>query len=65
MIKVKDSESLYRDPKSGAILNANLNEFERFKQQRNDDTVIKHEMNQMKQEMSEIKSLLLSLANKL
>lgn len=65
MIKVKDSESLYRDPKSGAILNANLNEFERFKQQRIGDTAIKHEMNQMKQEMSEIKSLLLSLVNKL
>ena len=65
MIKVKDSESLYRDPVSGAIINTNKLELDRFKQQRSSETILKNEVNHLKQEMSDIKLLLQQIISKI
>jgi len=63
-IKVKDHDSLLRDPKTGAIVNANKGEFLKHVEARRKmhriETVV-DDINNLKNEISEIKALLREL----
>ena len=63
-IRVKDHDSLYRDPKTGAIINSNRGEFlkhvEARKKMHRMETVV-DDINNLKDELSEIKALLREL----
>jgi tetrahydromethanopterin S-methyltransferase subunit B len=63
-IKVKDHDSLVRDPNTGAIVNSNRGEFlkhvEARKKMHRIETVV-DDINNLKDEVSEIKALLREL----
>jgi hypothetical protein len=71
LVKVKDKDSLVRDMTSGAIINTNTTEYEMYLKRRNANKQMKdqlqsntEEIKEIKTELSEIKSLLISLINK-
>lgn len=71
-IKVEGHDGLVRDPLSGAILNTNKGDYENYMQARNiaisrENEISRHaeEINNIKQDVSDIKEMLLKLlANK-
>ena len=56
--KVKDSEDLVKDNNSGAILNINNDALRAYRQAREKNMRMHEKVNQMENEISEIKSLL-------
>ena len=70
-LKVKNENDLVRDSRSGAIINRNVSEFEAYKKrklkmQENQDKVRDacREINNLKQELYEIKDLIKKLVSK-
>jgi len=70
-IKVKDHLNLERDPETNAILNVNKNEYNEYIERRNKRrsqsqkvVELESEVKEIKNDLSEIKSLLLDLARK-
>ena len=70
-VKVKDHLNLERDPRTNAILNTNKNEYEEYIERRNKDVpnpkgsgTLESEVKDIKNDLNEIKSLLLDLARK-
>ena len=57
-LKVKDQDHLYRDVNTGAIINTDRSSFEKYKKSRQKFQNMEHELDFMKSEISEIKSLL-------
>tara|TARA_B100000287_G_scaffold409047_1_gene436009 strand:- start:245 stop:451 length:207 start_codon:yes stop_codon:yes gene_type:complete len=64
-IKVQDSASLYRDANSGAILNCSDSEYDNYLRMKNQKLTEKQELDKLKDEMSEIKSMLNVVLSKL
>ena len=64
-IKVQDSASLYRDVESGAILNCSDSEYDNYIKMKNQKLTEKQELDKLKDEMSEIKSMLNVVLSKL
>jgi hypothetical protein len=71
MEKVKDYPHLLKDPVNGGVINNDINgfsEYKKVKQQRlsqiKDQASVRDELNSLKQEISEIKSLLLQIASR-
>jgi len=64
-IKVQDSTSLYRDAKSGAIINCSDSEYDNYIKMKNQKLTEKQELDKLKDEMSEIKSMLNVVLSKL
>lgn len=64
-IKVQDSASLYRDVESGAILNCSDSEYDNYIRMKNQKLSEKQELDKLKDEMSEIKSMLNVVLSKL
>lgn len=64
-IKVQDSASLYRDANSGAILNCSDIEYDNYLRMKNQKLTEKQELDKLKDEMSEIKSMLNVVLSKL
>jgi len=64
-IKVQDSASLYRDANSGAILNCSDSEYDNYLRMKNQKLTEKQELDKLKNEMSEIKSMLNVVLSKL
>ena len=62
-LKVKDSDHLYRDVNSGAIINTDRSSFEKYKRSKLKFQNMEHELDHLKGEISEIKSLLKQLVN--
>ena len=62
-IKVKDNDHLYRDVNSGAIINTDRSSFEKYKRSKLKFHNMEHELDYLKSEISEIKSLLRQLVN--
>lgn len=67
-VKVQNEDGLVRDIESGAILNVNNNAYQKHLRERekqlaiiNERNFVRDEINNLKQEMSEIKSLLREL----
>ena len=58
MIPVKDNKNLYRDEKSGAIINTDTGGFNRYKKMKRFKDNQKEEIDKIKEDISEIKELL-------
>ena len=64
MIPVKDHKNLYRDEKSGAILNTDTDGFKQYKKMKRFKSNQRDEIERMKQDIEEIKSLLRDIVKK-
>jgi hypothetical protein len=71
IVKIQDRESLVRDMTSGAIINTDKTEYENYLMRRNASKQMKlqidknsEEIAEIKNDISEIKQLLISLINK-
>lgn len=69
-VKVQDKEGLVRDLSSGAIINTNTSEYENYVRKRNAAKQLREdldkqskEINNIKNELGEIKQLLIKLIN--
>ena len=63
MIPVEGHKNLFRDPQTGAIVNKNMNEYSNYKMERKRKMDQKEELDEMKRDIDEIKSLLKQLVN--
>ena len=60
-LKVKDHDRLYRDVNTGAIINTDRSSFAKYKASRNKQRNMEHELDYVKSELSELKTLLKQL----
>ena len=63
MIPIEGHKNLYRDENTGAILNADNIEYNNYLKLRNEKLKQKNEIDNLKKELSEIKSLIRRLSN--
>jgi hypothetical protein len=70
-VKVKDKDGLVRDLSSGAIINNNTSEYENYIKKRNASRQLREdldkqseEINNIKNDIGEIKQMLITLINK-
>lgn len=71
LVKIKDRDGLYRDMSSGAVINTNTAEYLNFMRKRNASNEVKNltqqntqEIKELKNDLAEIKQLLVALINK-
>jgi len=64
MIRVEGHKNLYRDEKSGAIINTDSHGFSQYKKSKNIKLTQKEEIDSMKKDIEEIKNLLRLIAEK-
>jgi hypothetical protein len=64
MIRVEGHKNLYRDEKSGAIINTDSHGYSQYKKSRNIRLTQKEEIDGMKKDIEEIKNLLRMIAEK-
>ena len=64
MIRVEGHKNLYRDEKSGAIINYDSNGYAQYKKMKALRLTEKSEIQSLRAELNEIKSLLAELINK-
>jgi hypothetical protein len=68
MLKVKNDDSLLRDPHSNAIVKTDVQEMIKFKKERQNMEIVnslKQDVSLLQSEMTDIKSLLHTIINKL
>ena len=64
MIPVEGHKNLYRDEKSGAIINTDSHGFSQYKKSKRMKLTQKEELDNMKKDIEEIKFLLKQIASK-
>ena len=64
MIPVEGHKHLYRDEKSGAIINTDSHGFSQYKKSKNIRLTQKEEIDRMKRDIEELKDLLKKIASK-
>ena len=64
MIRVEGHKNLYRDEKSGAIINTDSHGYSQYKKSRNIKLTQNEEIDSMKKDIEEIKNLLRLIAEK-
>lgn len=64
MIRVDGYKNLYRDEKSGAIVNCDTTSYNQYVNSLNYKEMQKNELDRMKQDIDEIKTLLREILNK-
>ena len=64
MIPVEGHKHLYRDEKSGAIINTDSHGFSQYKKSKNIRLTQKEEINTMKRDIEELKDLLKKISSK-
>ena len=64
MIRVEGHKNLYRDEKSGAIINTDSHGYSQYKKSRNIKLTQKQEIDSMKKDIEEIKNLLRLIVEK-
>ena len=64
LIPVKDHHGLYRDSVTGALVNKNKNDYESYMNTKETHQSEKQRLDQVENELGEIKSLLQALLNK-
>ena len=62
-LKVEGHSHLYRDVNSGAVINSNRDEYERYMKAKNKRQNMSNEINILRQELDEIKELLRKITN--
>lgn len=63
-VKVKDNEDLVRDKNNSAILNVDMDALSKYKMRREQERKRNEEIDELKKDVSEIKSLLLQMIDK-
>mgnify|MGYP003119280096 CR=1 FL=1 len=63
-VKVKDNEDLVRDKNNSAILNVDADALSKYKMRREQERKRNEEIEELKKDVSEIKSLLLQMIDK-
>lgn len=63
MIPVKGHPNLYRDENTGAIVNCDTNSYNQYVTMKNTKDMQKYEIDQMRKDIDEIKSLLKEFLN--
>ena len=64
MIKVENHKNLYRDEKSGAIINCDTHGYSQYKKMKASKNNERREIDKMKEDIEEIKYLLQQIASK-
>ncbi len=64
MIRVEGHKNLYRDEKSGAIINTDSHGYSQYKKSKNIKLTQKDEIDSMKKDIEEIKNLLRMIVEK-
>ena len=64
MLRVEGHKNLYRDEKSGAIINTDSHGYSQYKKSRNIKLTQKDEIDSMKKDIEEIKNLLRMIVEK-
>ena len=64
MIPVEGHKDLYRDEKSGAVINTDTNGYAQYKRMKSAKMSQKEEIDKMKEDIEEIKYLLKQIASK-
>ena len=64
MIPIKDHKHLYRDEKSGAVINTDTSGYKQYKKTKKIKNNQKNEIEKMKDDIEEIKNLLKQIVNK-
>ena len=64
MIPIKDHKNLFRDEKSGAIINCDTQGYAQYKKMRASKLNQRREIDQIKEDIKEIKLLLKQIASK-
>jgi len=62
-LKVEGHSHLYRDVNSGAVINSNRDEYDRYMKAKNKRQNMSNEINILRQELDEIKELLRKITN--
>ena len=65
MIPVEGHKNLFRDEKTGAIINCDNNSYQNYLEDKKRNSIKKAEFDAMKDEIKELKSLLKELASKI
>ena len=64
MIKVEGHKNLYRDEKTGAIVNCDTIAYEQYEKRKNIKKTEREELDQIKSDIEEIKMMLKQVTNK-
>ena len=64
MIPIKGNKNLFRDEKSGAVINTDTNGYSQYKRMKSAKISQKEEIDKMKEDIEEIKYLLQQIASK-
>jgi len=64
VLKIKDNETLVRDTKSNAVLNTDMSSLEKYRARRDKERQMSSDVEELKQRMSNIESLLHQLVNR-
>ena len=64
MIPIKDNKNLFRDEKSGAVINTDTNGYAQYKRMKSAKMSQKEEIDSMKRDIEEIKYLLKQIVSK-
>ena len=64
MIPIKGNKNLFRDEKSGAVINTDTNVYSQYKRMKSAIMSQKEEIDNMKKDIEEIKYLLKQIASK-
>ena len=64
MIPIKGNKNLFRDEKSGAVINTDTNGYSQYKRMKSVKMSQKEEIDKMKEDIEEIKYLLNQIASK-
>ena len=64
MIPIKDNKNLFRDEKSGAVINTDTNGYAQYKKMKSNKKSQREELDRMKEDVEEIKLLLKQIASK-
>lgn len=65
LIPIKDNNSLYRDPYSGAVVNCSSLEYQSYIQDKNREIEKNQEIDQLKSDVNEIKDMMKLILSKL
>ena len=63
-VKIKDNEDLVRDTTSNAVLNTDMTSLEKYRARRNKELQMAADVDELKEKMSTIESLLNQLVNR-
>jgi hypothetical protein len=64
IVKIEGDETLIRDEKTNAVLNTDMSALQQYRERRNKEMQLRNDVEDLKQDMSEIKNLLRQLVSR-